>query len=168
MASNEVETILGAMNSREVQVLKRLVSAQISLSDTRYMSGIYLPNLEDRLERALRMVTARETLGTPNGGEVDMKNENGVDYKIVFKSNDRVTTIKFLRELWGYGLKEAKDVSDLAWDDRREWNTLIVRNDTQFNMVNARALIEEISSGRHRYTISRDRSEPFARVEAVS
>lgn len=167
MSSTEVETILGAMNSREIQVLKRLVNAQASVADNRYMSGIYLPNLEDRLERALRMVTARETVGTENGAEIDMKNENGVDYKIIFRSNERIVTIKFMRELWGYGLKEAKDISDLAWDDRFLENTLIVRNDTQFNMVNARSLIDEILSGRHRYTRAVNINEPFARIEAI-
>jgi hypothetical protein len=161
----EVQRILGVMNSREIEVLKRLVTAQISLSDTSYMRGIYLPSLEERLQRAMQTASLVERPATGTG-EIDMKNENGVDYKIIFKSTHRVSVIKLLRELWNYGLKEAKDISDLAWDDRFPENTLIVRNDTNFNRVNARAILE-YHMEQHRRLSPGSNTEPFARIEAV-
>lgn len=161
--ATEVQRLLGAMNSREIEVLKRLVSAQVSLADGRYMNGIYLPSLEERLIRAMTLAARTEnpSLGR---GEVDMRNEDGVSYNIVFKSDARVPCIKLLRELWGYGLKEAKDISDLAWNSNEVWNTLTVRNDTHFNMVNLRSLISDHQAMGRRLGHIRD-EEDFARVE---
>lgn len=97
---------LSKLNIFEVRALVKLVACQATLNPS--LDGVYLPDLADRLRKAL-------TERSSGVGVMDMHQGN-FDFKIRWEAQYRVNIIKMIREVMNLGLKEAKDVSDLGYE----------------------------------------------------
>lgn len=106
------------LNPFEIRVLIKLATAQATINPT--VDQVYLPSLVDRLQKAL----VQKGRGA---GTLDMR-DGDFDFKFRFSSSYRVEAIKLIRVVMGVGLKEAKDISDIGYEETLPWGEITFIN----------------------------------------
>ncbi len=113
----------------EIRALLKIVSGQQSIVDS--VDSIHLYDLTRKLQNAL----ANRKVGS---GIMDMSisdssfGKGNFSFKLRFRNNNRVAIIKLIREATGFGLKEAKDVSDLGYDSSLPWGEITFINTSEY------------------------------------
>jgi ribosomal protein L7/L12 len=106
---------LNGFSIQELNVLRKLVHTQSTLTDR--IDQIYLSDLLRTLDKirneansSKRIVDMNTVSGTSLSGNLI----GTTSFKLWLNTINRVGNIKLIREATGFGLKEAKDLSDLS------------------------------------------------------
>jgi ribosomal protein L7/L12 len=108
-------TNLNGFNVQELNVLRKLVHTQSTLTDR--VDQVYLLDLLRTIDKVRNEENSSKRIvdmTTFYGYSFKVNLTGTTSFKLWLNNNNRVGNIKLIREATGLGLKEAKDLSDLS------------------------------------------------------